>query len=904
MRRRNLRIFLLVAVMVILSALVLSYGDIDLPGDSLDRGGTGPLGLVLGLDLKGGTHLVYQAQSPATIDVTFADPLPEEDLKAALDDMGFTASNITAFSKEAFSLDVPDLPAEQVEAFVQGLEDGLGTKAEFSDEREERTKLELRIKDAPNEASVTEVVQGLGYSAATVTTLGSQLFAVDGLPPLDELGQDAETALRDALGELFPLDTLRSLSELRAFQDEEGIAIFFEPLPDERTIGVALGNLGYPGALVLNLDGKNFTVTLEALDDEARNQVQEGLRGGVTAVEEVKTSLIETALIDVVFQVGIDQVALEEVFTDLGFLEAIVTEARGRDYAVNLPSVPEEREQTFRGDLGQRLGAVETFRLIREEPTDERMDGVVDTIERRVNAFGITEPIVQRLGDDRVIVQLPGAGDTNINLTFRESVTEETLSNALKELGFSKASVDPREGELLPNSIDISVLALTEESREQIRSALEDQFGPLEGFSEASGLIRVTFRQPVDVAVLQSLTSTLGGLGFADPGIALALGSTFRVRTSTLTTGEADELRQDLAAAFSPIESFEISGGVEGAKALIGQTARLEFKERTCLDINCTQFTDRDAVGDRGEPLTGDNLSRSFAGTHPTTGLPIVNFVFDGTGTRIFRDLTSRIAGDSTKCIAHVLDGESIICPFVQRAIVSGSGFIEGPDFTFDRVRNLAIQLESGSLPLSLEVIRESTVDSLLGDESLKASLKAGIVGLALIVFFMVTYYRMAGLVAAMALVVYSVIILAVFKMVPVTLTLSGLAGVILSIGMAVDANILIFERLKEELRTGRSLLSAMEIGFRRAWPAIRDSNVSTFITCAILFFFGRELGEPRITGFAITLAIGVALSMFTALFVSRNLMQLLVFTPVGRRLSLFSPEGTRRPIGVAGGEK
>ena len=195
-------------------------------------------------------------------------------------------------------------------------------------------------------------------------------------------------------------------------------------------------------------------------------------------------------------------------------------------------------------------------------------------------------------------------------------------------------------------------------------------------------------------------------------------------------------------------------------------------------------------------------------------------------------------------------------------------------------------------------------MDSLLGDESLKASLKAGIVGLGLILLFMVLYYRMAGLVAACALVLYAVILLAIFKMIPVVLTLSGLAGLILSIGMAVDANILVFERLKEELRSGRSLLSAIEVGFRRAWPAIRDSNVSTFITCGILYLFGDRLGEPRITGFAITLAIGVALSMFTVLFISRNFMQLLVFTPVGRKLDLFSPEGVQRPIGVAGGEK
>ena len=151
---------------------------------------------------------------------------------------------------------------------------------------------------------------------------------------------------------------------------------------------------------------------------------------------------------------------------------------------------------------------------------------------------------------------------------------------------------------------------------------------------------------------------------------------------------------------------------------------------------------------------------------------------------------------------------------------------------------------------------------------------------------------------------IYAVIVLAIFKLVPVTLTLSGIAGIILSIGMAVDANILIFERLKEELRTGRTLASSMEVGFRRAWVAIRDGNVSTIITCAILFLFGSRLGggTPVVTGFAVTLLIGVSVSMFTAITVSRNLLQILALTPIGRRRALFSPEPQRQPVGVVGG--
>jgi preprotein translocase subunit SecD len=199
-------------------------------------------------------------------------------------------------------------------------------------------------------------------------------------------------------------------------------------------------------------------------------------------------------------------------------------------------------------------------------------------------------------------------------------------------------------------------------------------------------------------------------------------------------------------------------------------------------------------------------------------------------------------------------------------------------------------------------LIKESEVDALLGSESLRRSLLAGLAGLGLVMLFMVTYYRMAGVVASMALAFYAIIVLAVFKLIPVTLTLSGIAGFVLSIGMAVDANILIFERMKEELRIGRTLASAMEVGFNRAWPAIRDSNVSTFITCIILLWFGYKLGGALVTGFALGLLIGVAVSMFTAVVVSRNLLQVVAWAGLGRRINLFTPESiqsTARAVGV-----
>jgi preprotein translocase subunit SecD len=333
---------------------------------------------------------------------------------------------------------------------------------------------------------------------------------------------------------------------------------------------------------------------------------------------------------------------------------------------------------------------------------------------------------------------------------------------------------------------------------------------------------------------------------------------------------------------------------VEDAKQLIGQTAKLEFKERTCTGPEtapCSTWEDKE-IG-----LTGDDLARAYPGQHSTTGAPIINIQFNSRGTSIFADLTKRIAGINTKQIAIILDGDELLSPVVKTPILSGTGFIEGPStspFASDEVQRISIQLNSGRLRVPLKLIQETTVDATLGSESLAKSLEAGLVGLGLTLLFLIAYYRMSGVVAGLALIVYAVITLAVFKLLPVTLTLPGIAGFIVSVGMAVDANVLIFERMKEELRTGRTLTSAIEAGFRRAWLAIRDSNLTTLLTCAILYWFGAQLGASLVQGFAVTLFLGVILSMFTALFVSQTLLQIMSLTPLGKRPGWFTPERLR----------
>ena len=399
----------------------------------------------------------------------------------------------------------------------------------------------------------------------------------------------------------------------------------------------------------------------------------------------------------------------------------------------------------------------------------------------------------------------------------------------------------------------------------------------------ASGSIsEVEFSEPANAA---SVEGVVAGQGYEDFTVNARSETEYEIRTISLNVNRQNSLRSALASSVGEVVFFETTGGIETAKALIGQTAQLVFKERTCSDVTCITFTDAE-IG-----LTGDDLESAYASTDPNTGEWEVNIAFGDRGTGIFSDLTQRIVGIETKRIAVFLDDELLIAPVSLAWIRDGRSSITG-NFSREEARTLAIQLEAGSLPVPLQLIQERDVDALLGSESLKKSLQAGLIGLGLVLVFMIIYYRMAGVVAAMALVFYTVVVLAVFKLVPVTLGLSGIGAFILSIGLAVDANILIFERMKEEIRIGRTLASSMEVGFSRAWPAIRDGNFSTIITCLVLLWLGSRTADDLVTGFAFTLFIGVVVSMFTAIVVSRNLLQLMAWIGLGRQLTLFSPEG------------
>ena len=224
----------------------------------------------------------------------------------------------------------------------------------------------------------------------------------------------------------------------------------------------------------------------------------------------------------------------------------------------------------------------------------------------------------------------------------------------------------------------------------------------------------------------------------------------------------------------------------------------------------------------------------------------------------------------------------------VVRSVITDMGQIEG--LSFNEASSLSIQLNAGRLPVSLEILYDQTVSPILGASFVDMSVKAGLIGIILVILFMIIYYRLSGVLASLALIFYGTLVLALFKLIPVTLTLAGIGGFVLSIGMAVDANVLIFERMKEELREGRTLGAAIEVGFNRAWAAIRDSNVTTFIVCGILYWLGSSIvASAPVMGFALTLFIGVAVSMFTAIVVTRTLLRLFVGTRLAQRTSLFN---------------
>jgi len=338
-------------------------------------------------------------------------------------------------------------------------------------------------------------------------------------------------------------------------------------------------------------------------------------------------------------------------------------------------------------------------------------------------------------------------------------------------------------------------------------------------------------------------------------------------RVETLKVGESYRLIVELAGIKDINEAIK----------LIGETPYLEFKEQrteeeTKLILEKQEAKDSaylyiDPYFMPAEPaLNGKYLKTSRLEFNSQTYEPYVGLEFNDEGAKIFEELTKK---NVNKILAIYLDGQPISLPVVKDVISGGRAQITGK-FTTEEAKQLVERLNAGALPAPVKLVSQQSIGATLGEASLKLGIKAGIIGIILVIIFMLGYYRFLGLFSSLALIIYTVLALAVFKTIPVTLTLAGVAGFILSVGMAVDANILIFARSKEELKKGLDKFRAIEEGFKRAWPSIRDSNISTIITCLILYNFTTSI----IKGFALTLLIGVLVSMFTAITVTRSFLR------------------------------
>jgi preprotein translocase subunit SecD len=465
------------------------------------------------------------------------------------------------------------------------------------------------------------------------------------------------------------------------------------------------------------------------------------------------------------------------------------------------------------------------------------LDVAATIIGNRVNALGVVEPLVQTQGERRIIVELPGVEDADQAIA------------TIKETGLLEF-IDAGDDFLPPGSVVQTTYPLLESEGAETHTVQPGE----------------VITRGESITGTQSLTM---GLEIEPPAGV--------VTPSEQTTGEGTQP----------------SGPV--------------ITDRIYATI-----------------LTGAHLKSAAVQRSQQTGQFMIAFELTDTGGEIFADFTGRNIG---KLASIVLDKEVISSPVIRSQIPDGQGVIEG-DFTLEEAQQLVVQLRYGALPVPLRIETTRTIGPTLGQDSVQRSIQAGLVGLAIVLLFMLVYYRLPGFLADLALILYGLLNLAVYiagwpilliislvmlisytvdrrdawplilgsilllatlglaaaGFTGVTLTLPAITGFILSTGMAVDANILVFERMKEELRAGRNLSSAIEAGFSRAWTSIRDSNISTLITCAILFYFGSTFGAGSVRGFAITLALGVVINMFTAIIVTRTFMRL-VFDWLGEKV-------------------
>ena len=556
-----------------------------------------------------------------------------------------------------------------------------------------------------------------------------------------------------------------------------------------------------------------------------------------------------------------------------------------------------------------------------EEPTIEDAEGVRKIIDKRVNEFGVSEANVQLLGTppNKILVQIPSQSGDQITFSFsKDDPSLEEIKDKISSAGLNDFQIEEIEGEYIVSYEQ----ALDQNSSEMIKNNLANSFpvtvminfSPirLEGKKEGEDLEFPNI-DDIEPLLLESdiKYEELNNLGFGAWELNLlnfGYGDESQAEKIMLALSETKYNLVNLQPE-GELENFIISGGIQSAKRLIGSTAQLDFRVRECgkekpeeLDANVWELVkcyDPQYYNEVATGIESKNLTDASPGTVAELSQPVVNVVFDDDGSDIFYEVTDRISrtGD---LLAIYLDNEELVSPGADKAISGGRAYIYGKDIDAERAREIAIQLRSGALPAKLDLIQERNVDAVLGAESLSKSLTAGIIGFILVLIFMISYYKIPGIIASLTLIIYLVFVIAIFKILPVTLTLSGAAALILSIGFAVDANILISERIKEELIAGRNLLNSITVGFDRAWPSIRDGNFSTIITAVVLYWFGSNFSTSIMQGFALTLGIGVLLSMITSFQVNRILIRLITTTNLFDKTNLFIPISKRNKDGEA----
>jgi protein-export membrane protein SecD len=564
--------------------------------------------------------------------------------------------------------------------------------------------------------------------------------------------------------------------------------------------------------------------------------------------------------------------------------------------------LPKIKETPFRLGLDLQGGAQLIYQAdvsqIPDADKDSLLEGVKEVIERRVNAFGVSEPVIQVNktidGDYRVIVELAGV---------------KSVDEAIKEIG-ETPRLEFKEQDLEASNLSEENSTLILEYNESLKVKAQEIYEEIKSGQDFSSLAK-TYNTPTDLSFGDN---SLGAENDGDLGwINSESNSYVYSLIKDLEVGRVTEIIEtELDYSIFKLEDKRSESGIlsnPDSGSLTEYRVREIFLEKMTQE-DLSEFSDNWKMTE----LTGKNLKKASVTFNNNDNRPEVSLEFDSEGAALFAEITERNIG---KPVAIFLDDYPISVPTVNEKIPDGMAIISG-SFSINEAKELVQRLKAGALPVPIELINQKTVGASLGQQSIIDSLEAGIIGLLLVALFMIIIYRLFGLTAVFSLLIYGAIVLAIFKALPisialiiglffvglmlitfdelklldvtltalfvvisiillvyglnsVTLTLAGIAGFILSIGMAVDANILIFERIKEELKTGRTLRDSVDEGIRRAWPSIRDGNVSTLLICLVLMSFGTG----ALKGFGTTLFIGVSVSMFSAIVVTRNFLNL-----------------------------